>query len=151
MPGKTLLIGCLLGIAVGLPGRIAPLPRHLVWLLRLLIRLLHLLRSCIPRSAIAALPRRLLGIGLLGVALGRIRRLLPVALLSIALGIALALGRGALGLRARIALPGGLIAHPRLITILWTAVIHPYTLTFPPPGRRHILIHAAASAEKKRR
>ena len=147
-----MLIGRLLGIAVGLPGRIAPLPRHLVRLLirllRLLIRLLRL-RSCVSRSAVAALPRRLLGIELLGVTLGRIPHLLPVALLSIALGIALTLGRGALGLRARIALPGGLIAHPRLISILWTAVIHPYTFTFPPPGRRHILIHAAASAEKK--
>ena len=63
------------------------------------------------------------------------------------------LGHLALGLSARIAggLAGILVAHARLISILWTAVIHPYTFTFPPPGRRHILFHGAACAEKKRR
>ena len=115
------------------------------------------MRGRIPR-AIAALPHRLLGrIGLLGialgpVALGGIAGLLPVSLLPIALGIALSLA-GHLTLPARVAggLAGVLVAHARLISILWTAVIHPYTFTFPPPGRRHILFHGAACAEKKRR
>lgn len=158
----ALLVGGLALLGEGL------IPRALLWR--------HLLLGCIAKALLLAEPLLIARTGLLGIALGIPLLLVGLlitllGLITAALGIALLLITRLLGIALRLIASTGHIARllgllsiaslllalliaiapARHISIVRTAVVHPYTFTFLPPRRAASFILQACCAEKKYR